>query len=395
MQIRFAAFIAVVMYLWNTVEAAKIDALCRKWECQVGVGGDKTKTDRLCSVANATQTDGTIGVEACQPTEYLCNAPVTFATNTSCSTLSVLPWKSGIASGDSCTSDAECASGSCQTTGSSKTCVGKNETQDCKVDNECNAGLFCNNLKCANVTKEGKACDATTKCEFGTYCMNKNCTRFGTQAVGTQFSITGVTTGAKGDIVNMVYSRLCSSFWAEITGNVTADTDKFTLFECTNGRTLTGGKYSRGVGDDDTCAYTYSYKDGTTGAGSEVAACGYNTDGMKYCGKRRDASEYKDLNSNDKATWGSYKDLGCHYNSTIQYCRKIEDNAVISLGFRSAMKNEFDSNGAYPFIAKCDRCVGDAIVNTKNYFRVVDLAYGTMLSYFALVVGFFSIALLY
>ena len=198
MQIRFAAFIAVIMYLWNTVEAAKIDALCRKWECQVGVGGGKTKTDRLCSVANSTQADGTVGVEACQPTEFLCDAEATFKQNTSCSQVTVLPWKSGMASGDSCTIDAECASGSCQTIGSSKTCVGKNETQDCKIDNECNAGLFCNSLKCANVTKVNKTCDATTRCEFGTYCMNKTCTRFGTQDVGAQFTITGVTTGTKG-----------------------------------------------------------------------------------------------------------------------------------------------------------------------------------------------------
>jgi hypothetical protein len=63
MQIRFAAFIAVIVYVWQTVQGARIDNACRKWECQLGVGQGQSKTARPCSVANYNVKDGTVGVE--------------------------------------------------------------------------------------------------------------------------------------------------------------------------------------------------------------------------------------------------------------------------------------------------------------------------------------------
>lgn len=109
MQIRFAAFIAVVMYMWNTVEGATINSLCRKWECQLGVGSNQSGASRLCSVGNTTLANGTIGVESCQPTGYLCDAPVSFVRNETCYSYGVLKWKRGMAAGDSCTKNEECA----------------------------------------------------------------------------------------------------------------------------------------------------------------------------------------------------------------------------------------------------------------------------------------------
>jgi hypothetical protein len=396
MQIRFAAFIAVVMYFWSTVEGTKISSLCRKWECQLGVGSGKTGESRQCSVGNVTQTNGTIGVEGCQPTGYLCDAPIAFARNETCYKYGVLKWKRGMAAGDSCTDSAQCATGSCNNTGSTKTCSGKNYTDTCSVDNECYPGLFCNSTKkCDFVAKESKACDANTRCEFGTLCMSGNCTRFGNQDTGKQFYVPGVVGGKLGDIVKPEISRLCKTFWAENTGNVTADNSKETIFECTKGRVLETGSYDRGINDVDTCVYNFTLKNGTDVHPQEVAQCGYNTDGRYYCPKRRAEAEYINANKADQTTWNSFSDLGCHSNSTIQYCRKIEDNAVISLAYRSSMRNELEVQTYYPLIAKNDKCVGDAIETTLNYYRVIDSAYGTMLTYFALVAGFFSLALLY
>lgn len=113
---------------------------------------------------------------------------------------------------------------------------------------------------------------------------------------------------------------------------------------------------------------------------------------MYYCPKRRAEVDYKSNNDADVSTWGGYKDLGCHHLSTIQYCRKIEDNPVISLGFRLALKSEMERD-VYPLIAKNDKCVGEAITTTLNYYRVIDSAY--TLQYYALVAGFFILALLY
>lgn len=188
---------------------------------------------------------------------------------------------------------------------------------------------------------------------------------------------------------------MCKSFWAENTGNTTSDSNKYSIFECTKGRILEVGGYDRGLGASDTCVYNYTLSNGKDFHPQEVATCGYNTDGLYYCPKRRSESDYKTLNDADKTTWNSFNDLNCHYNSTIQYCRKIEDNAVISLAYRLAMKNEMEVHGYYPLIAKNDKCVGDAIETTLNYYRVIDSAYGTMMTYFALVVGLFSLVLLY
>jgi|JI10StandDraft_1071094.scaffolds.fasta_scaffold512150_1 hypothetical protein len=392
MQIRFAAFVAVVMYFWNAAEATAVSSLCRKWECQLGVGQGQTGATRLCSVGNTTQLNGTVGVEACQPAGYLCDAPVSFIKNETCYSYGVLPWKKQMPAGDSCTDNAQCATGSCNTTGTTKTCSGKNLTDACTLDQECYPGLFCNQTskKCDNVSKVGAVCNSTLPCEFGTFCANGTCTQFGTFDAGKRFFVND-TTSDFGKLVDTRIMRLCKTFWAESTGVLTDD-KKFTMFECTKGRALKDAKSSRGIGDDDQCQYNVTFANGTSYQVAEPAICGYNTDGMYYCPKRRAEVDYKSNNDADVSTWGGYKDLGCHHLSTIQYCRKIEDNPVISLGFRLALKSEMERD-VYPLIAKNDKCVGEAITTTLNYYRVIDSAY--TLQYYALVAGFFILALLY
>ena len=113
-----------------------------------------------------------------------------------------------------------------------------NYTEDCTIHQDCNPGLFWNSTKNWDfVGKEGETWSANTICEFGTLCMNGICTRFGNQITGRQFYIPGVVKGLPRDIVSNVISRLWSSFWAEITGNKTAD-NHYTIFECTDGRLL-------------------------------------------------------------------------------------------------------------------------------------------------------------
>ena len=180
--------------------------------------------------------------------------------------------------------------------------------------------------------------------------------------------------------------RVCKSFWAEKTGNATNDNNKYGIYECTDGRYLQGS-YERPVNESDTCVYNFTLRNGTDYHPEEVAKCGYNADGNHYCPKRRSKTDYGTLNDADVLTWNSFTSVKCHFNSTIQYCRDIEDNGVISLAYRLAMKNEMENHGFYHLIAKNDRCVWDAIETTKNYYRVIDSAYGTMLTYFALVTG--------
>jgi hypothetical protein len=188
--------------------------------------------------------------------------------------------------------------------------------------------------------------------------------------------------------------RVCKSFWAEKTGNATNDGNKYGIFECTDGRYLQGD-YIRPVNTSDTCVYNFTLKNGTDYHPEETARCGYNSDGNHYCPKRRSKADYGNLNEADASTWTTFTNINCHFNSTIQYCRNIEDNAIYSLAYRLAMKNELENQNYYPLIAKNDRCVGDAIETTKNYYRVIDSAYGPMVTYLVLVAGFFALVSLY
>ena len=144
---------------------------------------------------------------------------------------------------------------------------------------------------------------------------------------------------------------------------------------------LVGGQYARGIGDDDTWSYSYKLNDGQEYNINEIAMCGFNSDGMRYCPKRRHISEYQDLNRADQFTWNTFIDLNCHFNSTVQYCSKIEENRDISLAYRNAIRNEFDVYGYYPFIANCDKWVGEAIEFTAYYFNLLDSNNETMLEY--------------
>ena len=190
MQIRFAAFIAVIIYVWHTVEGARIDTSCRKWECQLGVGQGKSAEARPCSVANYNMKNGTVGVEDCEAVGYLCDAPNEFIKNETCYKYGVLKWKRGLPAGDSCTQAAECTTGVCNESGGKKTCSGKNYTDTCASNNECYPGLFCNSTKkCDNVKAINATCGAGDVCAFSSICANGRCTRFGAFSVGTQFYI--------------------------------------------------------------------------------------------------------------------------------------------------------------------------------------------------------------
>ena len=396
MQIRFAAFVAIIMYWMSSVEGAKITSNCRKWQCQLGVGQGKTKEARPCSVSNYDKKNETVAVEDCNEVGYICDAPNDFIKNETCYGYGTLKWKRNMPAGDSCTSSDECFSKSCITTGGTKTCSGKDFNSTCTNDSECNPGLFCNSTKiCDNVKKFNETCGVGVRCQFGTICANSVCTRYGTLDVGKQFYINGTGPGKIGEMVDATTMRVCKSFWAEKTGNQTADNNRYGIFECTNGRYLENGGYERALNESDTCAYNFTLADGTDYRVEEVASCGYNSEGTHFCPKRRSRNEYSSLNEADAGTWNTFTNVNCHVNSTIQYCRGIEDNSIYSIAYRLFLKNEMETQNYYPLIAKNDRCVGDSIETTKNYYRVIDSAYGTMITYFTLVAGFLSLVLLY
>ena len=125
MKIRFAAIFTVVMYLWNIIDGAKIDTLCRKWECQSDIGKGKMGEDRQCTSFQIYPYDGTVGVEAWEPSGYICDSSFMVYRNQTCVSFNPPKWRRDLAPGDSCFSDNECYSQVCQEVKNKRICIGK------------------------------------------------------------------------------------------------------------------------------------------------------------------------------------------------------------------------------------------------------------------------------
>jgi hypothetical protein len=83
----------------------------------------------------------------------------------------ICDYPKGLLPGEYCDVDTNCSSKVCQNT----TCVGKPENNPCKIDAECNVGLYCFNNACTKTVTLGGACSDTKKCEIGSVCANAVC----------------------------------------------------------------------------------------------------------------------------------------------------------------------------------------------------------------------------
>lgn len=391
MRVLIIAVVFVVMCFKDFAFGAKIDTECKKWECQSGIGGSETSTNRTCAKLKDTK----YGIEECQPTGFLCPAELSLSSEQKCANNTVLPWKKDMPAGDSCTMNDECFTRKCNVTGNTHTCSGKTEGTQCGDDRECYPGLYCNKtLVCGKVANSTTTCSDDVRCGFGQTCVNGTCTKYGTLKDGTAFYLLDILRWTDPFTLTTSMYWVCENFYAYNTG-VKANSNKNPVLVCGSAPEKNFTSYKRSKGDDNMCSYTFQFANGTKGNYTYPATCGYNHDGAYYCPKFRGKDEYDVQNSNDRALW---KDLNvsCHHRSTMQYCRGVEDNVVVSQLMRFFMQTDYETTGnGYPYIANNDRCTGNAMVNTRNYWRIIDSAQGTVMTYFALVIGFISLAYLY
>lgn len=390
MRVVIASLLFMLGYIWRPSNASTITSNCKEWSCQDGIGSG-SGANRMCAQIFG---DTTFGVEKCQPDKWLCDANYTLTQNVTCGDFTILPWKDDMPAGDSCNYDDECFTDSCNSTaGDTRTCSGKNESSSCGDDRECYPGLYCNSSNvCGKVSTLGEACNANIRCEFGSHCINETCKRFGTQKDGTQFYIQdAILFPNPSELQNKMFWT-CENFYAYNTGKKNGN---YPILECGEGPVANFTSYKRKVNDQAECYFALPFNNGTTGNLTEYATCGYNHNSNHYCPKRRGGDEWESLTNADRKTWEGLGDLQCHHRSTIQYCRGIEDNELISAAFRLFMQNEWETTGeGYPMIAKGDRCSGNEIVTTRGYYRLIDSAQGMTMTYFMLVAAFLGLVLL-
>lgn len=177
---------------------------------------------------------------------------------------------------------------------------------------------------------------------------------------------------------------MCKSFFAVNTNQRSKDGND--IFECANAPIANFTDYARS-GSNLTCEYSYKFADGRVIKADEFATCGYNKDTKAYCPKRM-GNVYDSEKLAFIDTWKDLAPKECHHRTTIQYCPKIEDNPIVSAAFRLYMRRDWETTGNnWALVANHDREVGNAISETKNYWRIVDSAYTATVSSIILAAG--------
>ena len=73
-----------------------------------------------------------------------------------------------------CTENSQCKSGICE----DKKCKGASYSNECKVDGDCDPGLYCEEGKCKYLLSEGQQCNTDFECDSNSGCFNGKCTRY-------------------------------------------------------------------------------------------------------------------------------------------------------------------------------------------------------------------------
>jgi hypothetical protein len=367
----------------------KATAQCVPWECKEGLGGSLQGEQRTC----ASRTNTTVFAENCQPDAYLCDVGPTMIGDQNCTSDLPFEWKKNMTAGDSCTlADSTCLVGNCVSIDGQYTCQGYDLNSTCQEDRQCNPGLFCSsiadpkNKTCQPVLEENAACNATARCVFGTMCANNKCTRLGSFEEGTIFTIVDEELFPQPDIsaeLERPMYWMCETFFAMNT-NKTQEGGINDLFKCVKGPEAQFTEQTRTM-DNLTCVFNLNDTNGETKAFQEYAICGFNRDDKFYCPKRR-GSMFSAETLADRTTWNTFAPKECHHRTSIQYCPQIENNPVVSASFRAFLRTEWettDDQGA--LVSNHDRCVGNAVGITRDYWRIRDNATSKVISVIALV----------
>ncbi len=353
------------------------NGVCKVWKCQEGLGGDKIGKNRTCAIKN-----GDVNVaEACVPDDFLCDVKIDLTQDrNNCTAFDALPWKKDLPAGDDCGGNSTCFDTvQCRNIEGKRICVGSDEGADCTNDMQCNPGLFwykggfITGNKCEKVKNYTEDCNENKRCRFGSACVNYICTQFGNLTDGTVFEYMD-DEKYKNINPNQDYPeiyRVCENFWAIMTGKKSAS-NRY-LFECSGGPEKQFKDYTRQESDLN-CTFTLTANNGTTINSSHPATCGFNRDNNFYCPSRRGPTEYGPHNGRARETWKNAPST-CHHRSSIQYCPDIQNEFFMQKAFADVLRTEFiTSENNYTMIANNDRCVGNAIMETKNYWRIIDSA---------------------
>lgn len=391
MKICFAVFLVGITFVWNGFSALAAD-VCNEWQCLAGLGGDANGTQRLCAKVDKTLAS----TEACEPEgKFLCNVEPGVTGQSNCSDANPLPWKSALAPGDTCEFPEQCQSGTCANT--TAVCVGKGVNETCALDIDCAAGHSCNrgNSTCTPVVAKGANCTDDIKCGFGQACVNTTCQAYGSLSSASLFFMQDNELVADQTQDNSAAVAVACKTFVAVKTDQTDATANVPLYMCVDG--YEPGFDAHGSDAARNCNFTLNYGNGTStpGAVSFPATCGYNKDTKIYCPMRRSQKVHGTENSNDAKTWADAPST-CHIRSSVQYCKDIEGEPLRSLAFRSAMQTAWKTAGDnYPLIANSDRCIGNSIQKTRNFWRLVDSATGAVLSYFGLIASLFVLTLAY
>jgi len=351
--------------------------VCRVWKCQEGLGGDNIGNNRTCALKNGDVN----AVEACVPDNFLCNIKVDLDKDiNNCTALDALPWKKNLPAGDDCGGNSTCFDKfKCRSIGGQRICDGLDEGFKCKNDKQCNPGLFCAYLgfikgsKCQKVKNYTEACNGKTRCRFGSACVNFTCTQFGNLTDGTVFEYMDDEKYPK---INSTQDypeiyRVCENFWAFRIGK--NSTSNRYLFECSGGPEKQFKNYARQDGNFE-CNFTITTNNGTQINTTHQAMCGFNKDSNFYCPSRRGPIEYESQNVIAREIWKNAPST-CHHRTSIQYCPEIQNKLLLQKAFADVLVTELiTSEYNYTMIANNDRCVGNAIMETKNFWRIIDSA---------------------
>uniref|UniRef100_A0A7S3KNC0 Dickkopf N-terminal cysteine-rich domain-containing protein n=1 Tax=Euplotes crassus TaxID=5936 RepID=A0A7S3KNC0_EUPCR len=381
---RILFVLSFITYFIHNAMGQVTASSCPVWKCQAGLGGDNEGTNRTC----ARNSGATNFAERCTPNDHFCLVDTPALSNEkNCSAIEVLPWKTDLPAGDDCGGLASCfGKATCTNIQNMTICAGLAKDETCTDDRECNPGLYCKkggalaSNKCEPVANVTQACSNDIRCQFGTQCVNKTCHRFGNLTVGTRFEILDshlFGTITKDTLYNTTIGRVCETFFAFNTG-VKSNDGNF-LFECTEGLKKNFDSYKR-RDDNLDCSFNHTFANGTSTEYNYTAVCGFNLDDNFYCPSRRGAEEYSEHNFRARETWERSTNLTCHHRSSIQYCPAIQNDFFWNKAFSDVRRTEFITEGDnWPMVANHDRCVGQTIKKTMNYWRIIDSSYSSFI----------------
>ena len=241
--------INIIFLLISSIKSQFNEALCPNYKCL-------EDSSNICQKMEKIDDLVTYSVKQCPEGQY-CKIDPSTSIGT-CSTIEQrLP-------GIYCTENSQCKSGICE----DKKCKGASYSNECKVDGDCDPGLYCEDGKCKYLLSEGQQCNTDFECNSNSGCFNGKCTKYLSLKVGEETN----------------NKFLCESF------NAYFDSEQFKLF-CVNIQKKESEMKCSLV--TNTCDYTVSYGEKTVDFRS-LCQCTYSLSSLKVCPFEANQDIYKE-----------------------------------------------------------------------------------------------------